>query len=373
MFILLAGCSLLAGLNAALLKLGQWAPVEPSQDPAGGSHGLVMTLGFLGTLISLERAQALASKDQRCSWAYLAPGLFGLGGIVAALGGSPSLIGTIGQILLVEAAVIFVLIYASLWKRASLTLIAVQILAAVTCFAAALLSLFSEVHEVIPLLACYLIVTIASERAELAQLSMGPRAVPVLLWMSSLLTLTSVIALLFPSLGNRLFGVMQFLIALWLLKDDVPRYLIKSSGLHKFTATSLLMGYMWLIVGGVTWVITAGTIGSVYYDVVIHTVFIGFGFSMIMAHAPIIFPTVMGVPVPFKKLMYIPLILLHSGLAIRVAGELLLGQTGVWKIGGTLNVIAVLAFMVSVVYSILSAKLAKAKRISTATKTSTET
>src|SRR5690625_5162317 len=69
------GVSMLAGLNAALLLLGVDAPVAGQQLPM--LHGMLMMLGFLGTLISLERAVAL-----RQVWGYLAPGLLGAGAIL---------------------------------------------------------------------------------------------------------------------------------------------------------------------------------------------------------------------------------------------------------------------------------------------------
>ncbi|MCB1238642.1 MAG: hypothetical protein KDB30_03070, partial [Tetrasphaera sp.] len=61
-----AGVSLLAGLDAGLLLLEVPAPVDAAHLPT--AHGILMVLGFLGTLISLERAVALRSP-----WAYAAP------------------------------------------------------------------------------------------------------------------------------------------------------------------------------------------------------------------------------------------------------------------------------------------------------------
>lgn len=68
LLVALGGVALLSGLNAALVRLEVWAPV--ASDRLGDVHGQVMVLGFLGTLISLERAQALGR-----AWAFLAPAL----------------------------------------------------------------------------------------------------------------------------------------------------------------------------------------------------------------------------------------------------------------------------------------------------------
>jgi hypothetical protein len=55
----LAGAALLAGLWAGLVRLG-WA-VPPGHPAWVANHGPLMISGFLGTLISLERAVALAA------------------------------------------------------------------------------------------------------------------------------------------------------------------------------------------------------------------------------------------------------------------------------------------------------------------------
>src|SRR6185437_15820629 len=57
---------LLAGLWEGLVYLG--LPLPAGQASLHAGHGPLMVLGFLGTLISLERAVALGA-----TWAYLAP------------------------------------------------------------------------------------------------------------------------------------------------------------------------------------------------------------------------------------------------------------------------------------------------------------
>jgi hypothetical protein len=52
-----AGLALLAGLDAALLLLDLGARVRTERLPE--VHGFLLVLGFVGTLISLERAVAL--------------------------------------------------------------------------------------------------------------------------------------------------------------------------------------------------------------------------------------------------------------------------------------------------------------------------
>ena len=52
-----AGVSLLAGLDAALVLIGLPAPVRTERLPE--VHGMLLVLGFVGTLVALERAVAL--------------------------------------------------------------------------------------------------------------------------------------------------------------------------------------------------------------------------------------------------------------------------------------------------------------------------
>lgn len=355
-FLVLGGLSLLMGMNAGLLNLGSWAPAEAQDDSV---HGFVMTAGFLGTLISLERAQALAHNEPKNSWAFLAPTLLGAGGILLAIGGTASFWGLVGHLLMIQGALAFTIVYLWLWRRAPLPLLATQILSAVPLLVATILVLRFDVSALIPLLGSFLIITIASERAELAQLSMGPRAVPTLLTLSLLLILAATASLIWPDPASRAFGVVQIVIALWLIKDDAPRRLIKSKGLPRYSAYALLAGYFWLIVGGIVWIATAGAVGTPYYDIVIHTIFIGFAFTMIMAHAPVIFPAVMGIPVPYRRIMYVPLVLLNVGLALRVGAELIVGQGSLWVLGGQINVIAVLLFLITVIGTVIAGEPTK--------------
>ena len=98
--------SLLAGLNASLLLLGLPAPINISR--LGDVHGSLMVLGFLGTVIALERAVALRQR-----WGFLSPALLGIGG-VALLTPAPR---ALGQALLVLGCLALSAVYAALWRR----------------------------------------------------------------------------------------------------------------------------------------------------------------------------------------------------------------------------------------------------------------
>ncbi|MDO5677773.1 MAG: hypothetical protein Q4G35_09755 [Propionibacteriaceae bacterium] len=341
--IALAGFSLLAGLNAGLLRLGVWAPVD--SDRLADIHGPVMVLGFMGTLISLERAQAL-----RHALAYLAPALLGLGSLTLLVGAPISL----GKLLLFDGGLAFFVLTIALWRRAPLGLVAAQVLGALFTALFAGLWLVAEIAPLLPLLAAFLVITIAAERAELAQLTMGKRAIPLLLALGSVLGVAAVVSLFLPDLGARAVGLILIVIAAWLFRDDVGRRMIRTDGLRRYNAASLLAGNLWLAVAGAVWLIGGQPTSSGAYDAVIHGTFLGFGMAMIMAHAPIIFPAVIGRPLPYRKAMWVPLTLLNVGMALRLSGGLA-GIHLLYRTGGVITVLAILTFAVTVVVSVVRA------------------
>ena len=87
------------------------------------------------------------------------------------------------------------------------------------------------------------------------------------------------------------------------------------------------------------------------YDAMLHAIFLGFVFSMIFAHGPIILPTITGLPLPFQNCFYLHAGLLHASLLLRVVGDL-----GAWlslqRWGGLLNAVAVILFLLNNVYAV---------------------
>jgi len=332
----LGGVALLSGLNAGLVRLDVWAPVASQR--AGDVHGLVMVLGFLGTLISLERAQALGR-----SWAYLAPALYGAGAL-ALLSPAPV---RLGQLLQVEAGAVFVVVYLSLWRRAPRPLVGVQVLSAILALGGALVALLLDIPSALAWLIGFVVLTIAAERAELAHLVMGPRADRALLTLSTALTVAILAALVVPN-GDRLVGVVLVATGGWLLRHDVVRHQLRLCGQRRYLAAALLAGYLELILAGVVLAGFGLYGGTGPYDVVVHGVFLGFAISMVMAHAPVILPAVLGRPLPYRPVLWAPLALLHAGLLLRFTGALS-GLTVAWQAGGVVTVLAVLSFLVTAV------------------------
>lgn len=329
----LGGVALLSGLDAGLVRLGVWAPVASAR--LGDTHGQLMVLGFLATLISLERAQSLGQ-----SWAYLAPALYATGALVLLSPAPPVL----GQLLHVEAGLVFVMVYIGLWLRAPRPLVAVQGLSAVLALGGAVVVNLMGVPPAVPWFAAFLVVTIAAERAELAVLTMGPTADTQLVRLTVILTLAVLAAIVLPSAGERLAGLTLLATAVWLAVHDVVRHQLRLTGQRRYLAVALLTGYADLALAGGVLAVTGLLAEPRTYDVFVHGVFLGFGVSMVMAHAPVILPAVLGRSLPYRPALWIPLVGLHAGLALRFSGALA-GLDPVWRTGGVVTVLAMLAFL----------------------------
>jgi hypothetical protein len=126
----------------------------------------------------------------------------------------------------------------------------------------------------------------------------------------------------------------------------------------KFIGISLLSGYAWLAVGGALAIWHGGVMAGPVYDATLHAIFLGFVFAMIFAHAPIIFPAVLHLPMAFTPRFYSHLVLLNLSLILRVAGDLIpYWPARMW--GGMLNVLVLLFFMLNTALAVRAAKKTK--------------
>jgi hypothetical protein len=330
-----AGLALLAGVDAALLLLGLPAPITTARLPV--VHGVVMVLGYVGTLIALERAVAL-----RHPAGFLAPAGLGAGGLLL-LAPVPLVAGTAVQL---AGAGALVGVYAGLWRRQRDDAVLVQALGAVLAVGALVLRLGDvPVPVLLPWLVGFVVLTIGGERLELARLAMGPRAGAVLVLLAGGLVVGVVAALLWPAVGTPLLGAALLALVGWLARHDIAWRTIRTTGLPRYMAACMLAGYGWLAVAGGTWLIGGPATAGPGYDAVIHAVFLGFTISMIMAHAPVILPAVLRRPLPYHPVLYVPAGLLHASLLLRLWLGDAHGWTAAWRWGGVLNIVALLLFV----------------------------
>ncbi|MER5506780.1 hypothetical protein ABT052_15815 [Streptomyces sp. NPDC002766] len=344
--LLAAGLCLLAGLDAALGLLGLPAPVTTDRLPQ--VHGVLMVLGFAGTLVALERAVALGRP-----WAYSAPGCLGAGGLLLL---SPVDL-RVPRLLLVAGCAALVALYVRFWRRQPSAALIAQAAGAVSGLGAALLWLGGiDVPRMLPWLVAFLVLTIAGERLELARVAvLAPSAEPAFLGCVGAVTAGVVATLLWPATGTVLLGAALLALVAWFIAHDAARRLLRSTGLPRFTAACLLAAYAWLGLAGALWLLSGPVIEGTRYDAVVHAVFLGFVMSMIMAHAPVILPAVLRRPLPYHPALAVAAWLLHLSLALRVVVGDLRDVRGAWQLGGVLNIVAVLLFVVSAATASLTA------------------
>lgn len=322
LFLLPAGISLLVGINAGLLLGDLAAPL--TRAGLAERHGMLMVLGFLGTLISLERAVAL-----RQAWGYAAPALLGAGGIVLVVGGPER----VGGVLLIDGALVFIGVYAVLFGRQRDEATAVGALGAVSALVAAVLWLRLDVFDLLPWLATFVVLTIAAERVELARLHRRPGSERVLLALSTVVFAAAAATLVAPGPGTRVFGVSVLVLTVWTALGDIARHTIRTTGLPRYSAAAMLLGYGWLTAAALVWAVggTPGSRGA--YDFVVHAVFLGFAMSMVLAHAPIILPAVIRRPLPYHPVLWALLLLLQVALVVRLVAGDLAGHAAIWRLG----------------------------------------
>jgi hypothetical protein len=339
--------ALLAGLLAGLARIGWDVPFPDLAADLIGVHGPLMVCGFFGTVIGLERAVALARP-----WAYGAPALSAFG----ALGLAAGLPVALGGLMLLGGGLVFVAIGVVVVRRHRAMFTVTLALGAVAWPVGVAAWLFTgSIPAAVAPWACFLVLTIAGERLELSRFLppsrwKGPGAVVSfgLLLAGAALTAAEI------PWGSRLFGLGLLALAVWVVRHDVARRTVRQPGLTRYTALSLLSGYVWLTVAGVLALVYGLGQGGFLYDAILHSLFVGFVFAMVFGHAPVILPAVLRVPMPYHRGLYVPLVLLHASLVLRVFGDLAENEA-VRRWGGLLNAIVVVGFLLTAAATILAA------------------
>jgi hypothetical protein len=121
---------------------------------------------------------------------------------------------------------------------------------------------------------------------------------------------------------------------------------IRQDRLPRYVAACLLAGYFWLGLGGALLAL------SMAYDAALHAIFVGFVFSMVFGHAPVIVPAVARANVRYHWSFYVPLALLHVSVAARVIGDLAASPSA-RAAGGTLSALSIVVFIATLITAIV--------------------
>ncbi|WP_454725694.1 MULTISPECIES: hypothetical protein [Cupriavidus] len=331
--------ALLAGLLGGLLRAGVALPgAGASALPwqAFAYHGALMTGGFFGTVIGIERAVALGRRA-----AFAAPAASGLGALLMVAGFPLA-----GAWLLAGGALAFTGVSVAVLRRQPAAHTALLLVAALAWLAGSgALAAGHGLASVNAWCFLFLVVTVAAERLEMTRLMRRRRGARAALF-------AIVAALVLGAAGSALagragvaaggvYGASLACLAGWLAVFDIARRTVRSHGLSRYMAVCLLLGYGWLLVAGVAWAATAA--GLPWRDAALHALGLGFIVSMVMAHAPVILPAITRVRLQFGNGFYGPLAVLHLSLAARLAfGHWLPAVKAAAAIG---NVVAILLFI----------------------------
>lgn len=281
---------LLSGISGGFIRMG-----SSITGFGAAAHGLYLVGGFLGTLISIERAMVMKQK----AW-LLVPFASGISSLFFLLG-----LTELGYGLLFFASLGLVIIMHLQSLKHPKTHSYLLYIGATFWF----LGNFMAFRQ--GLIAAgatwwigFLLFTILGERLELSEfLPVKNRIKTLLLGFLGLFFL----GLIFPfhGIGPHLLGAGAILISIWLLRYDMAKVSVKKGHQFQYIGLGLLTGYAWLFIFGFTVLLLPSH--PLYYDLILHSFFLGFVFSMIWAHGPIIFPLIFGIKEsPFHPILWIP-------------------------------------------------------------------
>jgi hypothetical protein len=332
-FVMLALICLLIGVTAGLGRLG-WTSLS---FPAMVHHGGIMIGGFLGTLITLEKIIPLKKK-----WLYLFPVLSALSVFFFLLS-----LPRVGFILLVGASSGLSLVFLLYCLKERAVVYLLMLGGSISWTIGNILLLFNQLYPIaLTWWMGFTLFIISAERLELMKflpVTKNQKYVFIIFLIAFPIgALTS-----FHGHGGIVAGSSLICCAIWLLKFDLIGITLHKTGLTKFVANALLAGYVSLLITGV-FLINFNT-QAFAYDVTIHSFFLGFVFSMIFAHGPIILPGVIGSSAKaFHPILYTWLVLLHASWLIRAVGGVM-GVLDCRMASGIISVVAMLGYFATLI------------------------
>lgn len=329
--------AMMLGLWTGLLRLG--LPLPGGTYPPVELHSAFMIAGFLGTVISLERAVAIGRW-----WAYGAPAVSAGGALTLAAD-----FGRAGALAFVVASTILLVSTAFVAFRQLAMFIVVLAIGAACWTVGSILWLRGDpISSATGWWLDFLILTIAAERLELSRILRVSRLNQTLFFVAGSLTLigaarVELIGSWAPFTAAGLIGL-----ASWLLHHDVARRTIRLAGLPRFSACSILAGHLWLAAAGAMLALAPFGAVAFPYDAAVHAIAIGFVLSMIFGHAPIILPAITGLRLRFSAASYAWLGLLHLSVLIRTGGDIT-GLMDVRAASGVLTVLALIGYVATLI------------------------
>jgi hypothetical protein len=327
-FAALVALSLVSGIAGGLLRAGvaPFGASAPWLGQAAVAHGALMVCGFFGAVIGIERAVALKRR-----WAFGVPLLSALATAFILAGQHAA-----GAWFAAGAALLFTGVNAVLVRSERAPHTWLLFGSAASWFAGCVAQFAgASAAGVLALWFAFLVGTIAAERLEMTRLMRRrPGAQPALVAVLLLAVAGAFLSFADARAGGVVYGAALVLLALWLAVFDIARRTFHAHGLSRYMAVCLLSGYGWLATAGIAW--AGSALGLPWRDAALHALGLGFVFSMVMGHAPVILPAVARVKLAFGPWFYLPLVALHATLAWRLGADQAAGASG--------NALAIAAF-----------------------------
>ena len=328
--------ALIVGLLTGLLQIGWDIPVQN----INGTHGLLMVGGFIGTVITLEKT--LPVYERR--WYIVFPVISGLSVLFIIIG-------------IYKAALYFQLlaglglVVTYFWwlKQTREPYYRIMMMGAL-CWIIASAGLLAG--RPLPLVLhwwmAFIIFTMVGERLELTNFLPVKNFNMSLLYLFLFMFLAGIF-MPYPDYGKIVLGSSLIFISLWLLIFDIIKTSIKKAGQYRYLAILLLVGYVWLFLSGV--LIITGSVLPNQYDMIVHSFFLGYTFSMIFAHGPIILPgfTKKNLNI-FSPSLYVWVVLFHLSLILRMGADMA-QHAEIRKAAGLANAVIILIFFANIIFN----------------------
>jgi hypothetical protein len=330
-FIFLAMVSLIVAMLAGLQRIG-WSF---NFGHVSSNHGAIMVGGFLGTLISLEKIITLKRKVL-----FIIPACSGIS-VILFFAQAQSL----SLILLTIASVGLSLVFVTYWLKERSLVYALMFVGAGCWLVGNILLIQSGFYPMsLPWWMAFALLIISSERLELMKfLPVSKNEKVVFIVALGTFVVSCIIS--FHGVGKLIAAASLVGTGVWLMRYDIAAFNARKTGLTRYVGVALLTGYFSLVLSGIfIGTLTEKPLG---YDALVHCFFIGFVFSMILAHGPIILPGVLGISVkPYHHILYVWLGFLHVSWAARTFADIALNMP-IRKYAGLMTAIAVLGYFVS--------------------------
>jgi nitrite reductase (NO-forming) len=343
-------------------------PVELSQLYA--LHPLFMVFGFLAGIIMTERiagVELLPSSSKTWLVSVMPPLIFA--GILTETAGylyDSALARYDGASLLVIASLLFMVLLSSFYKKGrGNTPVIFMLISAFALLASSVLSASSlpagNVGFVMLLLS-FPVVFVLGERADLTSVATrttSDRFLPALFFSGASVFLFSVGAFVPSSASDPAwlvaFALLGAAFAVIMVAERRAVSRQTTSPFQQYVSRHVGLAYAWGLEGAAFGIAYLLSPLFAFYDAFIHSLALGFIGLMLLAHGPIVLPTVLRKEFDNARLSYAPLSLLSLAIALRIGAELVLLQAFSSAVeflvaaSGWLVLAAVLAFFVEII------------------------